>query len=263
MEIDTTATPITHPRSDGRSENTLRPLQCELGGLQHCDGSAEWKSGSTSVLCAVHGPTAPRSLQHEHAAQCRISVVIQSGAGVSATYEREWEDFLRHQLEACIVTSQYPRCTISVVLHILTADGSVLAACWHAAVSALMDAGIDLRGLPVAVTICTPQNTDKNGSGSSTANNNAPLPQLQLDPVAEEEQEADRGVLVVILLSDKQKVQLLGCHSSNSLRQSPAQILAAVTAAARAVPAVHAFWRLAVEQKVTRESQTLWSGSAV
>ena len=260
MEIDTTATPNTHPRSDGRSENTLRPLQCELGGLQNCDGSAEWKSGSTSVLCAVHGPTAPRSLQHEHAAQCRVSVVIQSGAGVNATYEREWEDFLRHQLEACIVTSQYPRCTISVVLHILTADGSVLAACWHAAVSALMDAGIDLRGLPVAVTICNPKNADKNGN---TANNNAPLQQLQLDPVAEEEQEADRGVLVVILLLDHKQLQLLGCHSSNSLRQSPAQLLAAVSAAARAVPAVHAFWRLAVEQKVTRESQTLWSGSAV
>jgi len=161
------------------------------------------------------------------------------------TFEREWEAMLTQQLAACILTEQYPRSVVSVVLQILTADGSVLAACWHAAVSALMDAGVALRGLPVAVTCC----------GTTSSIGDTLL--VRLDPVADEEQQAD-SVMTVVLNHQK---QLLGCHTTTSMRQSPTQVLTCVSTAARAVPAVQAFWRLALEQKVTRESQTLWSGT--
>jgi len=238
-------------RPDGRLDNTLRPLSCELGCLQNCDGSAEWKSGYTAVLAAVHGPIAPRTLSQEDASGCRVSVVIKSGDATN-TYEREWEACLIQQLAACIVTEDYPRTVVSVVLQVLTADGSVLGACLHAAVSALMDAGVALRGLPVAVTCAL----DCSGHRSSKKKD-TPTATIQLDPVAEEEQQAD-SVVVAFLNNDK---QILGCHTTTSMRQGTAEILTCLGNAARAVPAVQAFWRLAMEQKATRESQTLWSGS--
>jgi ribonuclease PH len=227
-------------RSDGRSENTLRQLSCELGCLKNCDGSAQWKSGHTAVLAAVHGPIAPRQAQYEDSANCIVSVVVKSGA--TTVTEREWEGFLTKQLTACIMTKSYPRCVISIVLQILNADGSVLAAALHAAVSALMDAGIDMKTLPTAVTCRCLDNY------------------FQLDPAAEEERDADAVLLLVFPShATADKCVLLGCHTTASIKQPAVQALNCCTTAARAVPAVQAFWRLAIEQKVTRESQTLWS----
>lgn len=234
-------------RSDGRSENTLRPLSCELGSLTNCDGSAVWKSGHTSVLAAVHGPIAPRQVQHESAAGCVVSVVIKSGnnAALSSNnngtmYDPEWESFLTQQLTACIVTENYPRSVISIILQIVNADGSVLAAALHAAVSALMDAGIDMKLLPTAVTCCYDGDT------------------IQLDPSLEEEQ-ASHAVLVVVFAPNSNGL-LLGCHTTASMRQSVVQVLNCCTTAARAVPAIQAFWRLAIE-KVTREAYALKESS--
>ena len=246
---------VATSRLDGRLENTLRPLSCELGCLVNCDGSCEWKSGSTTVLAGVHGPIAPRLLSHEDSARCQVSVVIKSG-DANNTYEREWEVCLAQQLTACIITESYPRTVISVVVQVLTADGSVLAACLHAAVSALMDAGIDLRRLPVAVTCAlhsTQQQQQQQQSDSMSPSANL---LIKLDPLAEEEQQAE-SVVVVFLDNDH---RVLGCHTSASMRQGPTQVLTCISTAARAVPAVQAFWRLAMEQKATRESQTLWSG---
>ena len=257
--ISNSTSNITTSRLDGRLENSLRPLSCELGCLVNCDGSCEWKSGSTTVLAGVHGPIAPRLLSHEDSARCQVNVVIKSG-DANNTYEREWEVCLSQQLTACIITEYYPRTVVSVVVQVLTADGSVLAACLHAAVLALMDAGIDLRRLPVAVTCALnskqQQQQQQQLLSSDPKSPVSPL-RIQLDPVAEEEQQAE-SVVVVFLDNDH---RVLGCHTSASMRQGPMQVLTCISTAARAVPAVHAFWRLAMEQKATRESQTLWSGA--
>jgi ribonuclease PH len=235
--------------------HALRPLSCELGCLQSCDGSALWKSGGggTSVLAAVHGPVAPRQQQQQQngaaaaaASECQISVVIiqSSSSGGGDGYHREWEVFLSRQLQGCVVTEKYPRSVVSVVLQILNADGSVLAAVLHAAVSALQDAGIDVKFLPTAVTCyVTPNRT------------------IRLDPSADEEQAA-QAVLVLVLhpksVSSSDPL-LLGCHTTSAMKLTTQQVLQCVTVAAKAVPAITAFWRLVVEQKVTREAQTLWS----
>jgi exosome complex component RRP46 len=220
-------------RLDGRSENTLRPLSCELGSLHNCDGSAIWKSGSTAVLAAVHGPIAPRQASHESSAGCVVSLVIKTNATNASSsnqmYDPEWEDFLTQQLAACIVTESYPRCVISIVLQILNADGSVLAVALHAAVSALMDAGIDMHLLPTAVTC-------------SCASDGS----MQLDPSYEEEQ-SSQGVIVFVFSPD-QSHGMLGCYTTASLQQSTVQLLQCCSTCQRAVPAIQAFWRLAMEK---------------
>jgi len=225
-------------RPDGRSASTLRPLSCELSTLQNADGSSLWKSGSTHVLAAVHGPMAPRQPHHE-LEYATVSVVIKSGTAIN-TLEREWEDFLTQVLSACILVESYPRSIVQVVVQVLAADGSVLVACLHACVSALMDAGIVMKTLPVGVTCLL--------AADET---------IQLDPSAQEEQAEGAGVIVLVSESNNLDM-ILGCHTQG-IQNTMDKILQCSSVAERAAPAVTAFWRLAIEQKVTRESKTLWS----
>ena len=226
-------------RPDGRSSGgTLRPLACELSCLHRADGSALWKSGATHVLAAVHGPLAPRQLSKEDSHSALVTVLLKSGTAV--TLEREWESFLSKVLMACVDVTKYPRTVIQVVLQIIQTDGSVLSCALHAAVAALLDAGIVMFSLPVATTCLLSKS----------------LP-MRLDPTAEEEENDDSSVIV--LVNDNLKPEkILGCQTMGA--SVPLEsLLTCLQTASRASAAVVAFWRLAVEQKVTRQSHTLWS----
>lgn len=226
-------------RPDGRSNGgTLRPLACELSCLHRADGSALWKAGATHVLAAVHGPLSPRQLSKEDSKSGLVTVLLKSGTAV--TLEREWESFLSRVLMACVDVSKYPRTVIQVVLQIIQTDGSVLSCALHAAVAALLDAGIIMLSLPVATTCLLSES----------------LP-MRLDPTLEEEENDDSSV--VVLVNDNLKPnEILACQTMGTSLPLES-LLTCLQAASRASPAVVAFWRLAVEQKVTRQSQTLWS----
>ena len=259
-------------RSDGRSgDNTLRPLSCELSCLHRADGSALWKSGSTHVMAAVYGPIAPQHMSREQASGAIVSVLIKSGKNTNSSnsgsntgtsqgatsllVEQEWIALLTNVLSSAIDTSQHPRTVIEIVLQIIQDDGSVLGCLCHAAVAALMDAGVELLYLPVATTCLVMTMTENSTNGKH-----------MLDPtLAEEEQENAAQIVLVTDPNSNQKgqkqqdSQILACHTIGSNTASIEQLLSCIPLAARASPAVTAFWRLAVEQKVTRESQTLWS----
>jgi ribonuclease PH len=238
-------------RFDGRLANTLRPLSCELSCLENADGSCLWKSGATQVLAAVHGPIAPRQAQHE-AETATVSVVIKSGVENMVT--GEWEGFLTHMLSASICAADYPRCTIQVVLQIISADGSVLGAALHAAVSSLMDAGIAMQSLPVAVTCLLTREENTTVDAPSTTGNSK---SIQLDPSADEENAVGAGI--VVLVSDSTNpLKILGCQTAG-ISMNTDTLLQCCSVTEKACPAVTAFWRLAMEQKATRESKTLWS----
>jgi ribonuclease PH len=228
-------------RADGRgSEGALRPLACELSCLHRADGSALWKSGSTHVMAAVYGPLAPQNMTKEKETSI-VSVLIKSGKPDQATLEYEWGEFLTNVLSSCIDRSMYPRSVVEVVLQIIQADGSLLSCLLHAAIAALMDAGVDLLYLPVATTCLV-----KNDSSP-----------IHLDPTSAEEEEADTTVLVLVN-ENNQSDRILGSHTAGP-GLSLEKLLSCTQVASKACPAILAFWRLAVEQKVTRESQTLWS----
>jgi exosome complex component RRP46 len=242
-------------RSDGRSENALRPISCELGVLQNCDGSATWKSGRTSILAAVHGPTAPRQSQFESSIGCIVSVVMKSGRiGTNCgSYDTEWESFLTQQLAACIVKESYPRCVISIILQIINDDGSVLAAALHAAVSALLDAAIEMKYLPTAATCyCEKYSAPTPPMSTSTTTSI-----IILDPTVDEEKSA-QAVIVLVFLPKADS--LIGCYTTASMRLSAKQLINCCVIASRAVPAIQAFRRLTVE-KVTEASYHIQESS--
>lgn len=234
---------VNNKRADGRaSDTTLRPLACELSCLHRPDGSALWKSGSTHILAAVYGPIAPQNMNNEGDVG-RVSVVIKSGMTDNGTYEHEMGEFLTEILSSCIDVSVFPRCIIEVVLQIIMSDGSLLGCLLHGAVAALMDAGVDLLYLPVATTCLV---------GSTTSS------KIRLDPTAVEEQE-DRDSSILVLVNEQKKPdRILGSHTVGS-GVSLDELLSCVQIASKACSAIPTFWRLAMEQKLNRESQTLWS----
>ncbi len=251
-------------RPDGRSSAaTLRPLSCELSCLQRPDGSALWKAGSTHVLAAVYGPVAPMNPQLEEstATEAHVSVVVKSGT--ANDYEQtELSEFLTQTLAACIDVQQFPRCIIEVVLQIIQNDGSLPAGLLHAGVAALMDAGVDLLYLPVATTcLVTSSSTLSNtisGTTSTTSTSTSTSTSILLDPTSAEE-EQDRDSSVICLVNQEQEPdRILASHTMGS-GTSLDDLLQCLQIASKACSAIPAFWRLAMEQKVNRESQTLWS----
>jgi len=240
-------------RVDGRpSEGTLRPLSCELSTLHNADGSALWKSGSTHVLAAVHGPLAPLNMAKEDQDRAIVSVVIKSGGRQDKT-EYEWGEFLRNVLAACIDRDRYPRSVVEIVFQIIQADGSLLSCLLHAAVAALMDAGIELLYAPVATTCLLQDPMEEDGMSAEEAGS------VVLDPCRAEEEEPHTSVMVLVNESSRPD-KILGTHTIGH-GVSLETILACLPMAASAGPAIVAFWRLAVEQKVSRECHTLWSTS--
>lgn len=228
------STTSSNSRPDGRtSGGTLRPLSCELSPLQRADGSALWKAGSTQILAAVYGPIAPQ----------RTSVEKHDGAVLSIIFTnyREHEALLTKILEGCVCVQQYKRCVIEVVLQAINNDGAMLSCALHAIVAALMDAGIAMNELPIATTIALAASDDS----------------ILLDPCQEEE---DQQACLTLISSNSNPERLLGSMGGGQ-KLSLERMLACMEAAAKANPAVMAFLRLALEQKVTRQSKTLLSSS--
>lgn len=251
---------------------TLRPFGCELSTLSQADGSAIWKSGGTSVLASVHGPAAPRQAALEQPnAQVSLIVAGQTSSSENnmSTDQTEWEPLLRNVLDRCIHVAQYPRCVIQVVCHVLSNDGSVLAACLHASVAALMDAGIAMRQLPTAVAlrVLPVDNDHDNHHGYH----------LSLDPNMEQEQDMDRSpletpcALLCIILAESSSSSSPSSSNNNSNTNNDMVILAthtrggpapieiwpmATSLAERARPALTNFMKMALQQKMKARNKT-------
>ena len=86
-----------------------------------------------------------------------------------------------------LLTHLYPHSTIVVTLHVLSQDGSLLAACLNASTLALIDAGIPMTDYIVACTsgcLTSLASSSRNGSGGEDGGTD-PL----LDLNGQEEQE--------------------------------------------------------------------------
>ncbi|KAL7491956.1 hypothetical protein ACHAWT_001236 [Skeletonema menzelii] len=244
--------------------------------------------GGNSSGGAVQVKDKKDNFANKSANMTSIAVPLPSGGGAT---ERELEYFLRDALSSCIMLERYPRCVIQVVIQIVQADGSVLGTAVNCAVMALMDAGIAMRGLAVAATcvainkspLSRVEDMDIDASDDKDENKNDNVT-IWLDPTAEEESGEGHGTVVIVVDASKIPKQ----SNSNSItsisndmdqvelnaEQNDANIITSFTYGAplsldglltsierskQSCAAFTAFMRLAVEQKVQKEEQTLWS----
>mmetsp|Transcript_33780 Transcript_33780/g.95602 ORF Transcript_33780/g.95602 Transcript_33780/m.95602 type:complete len:244 (-) Transcript_33780:179-910(-) len=146
-------------RRDGRGTHTLRQMGLDLASLKQADGSAAWRQEGTHVLAAVHGPIeAPPRKENSEAAV--VEVVFRPLQYVPGEAEREKEQVIRQTVEAAILGALHPRTTVQVVLQVVSDDGALLACAINAACFALLDAGVPMSRMFMAVGCCVTEGGD-------------------------------------------------------------------------------------------------------
>ncbi|XP_010503239.1 PREDICTED: exosome complex exonuclease RRP46 homolog [Camelina sativa] len=148
MEID---------RVDGRTPNQLRPLACSRNILHRPHGSASWSQGDTKVLAAVYGPKAGTK-KNENAEKACFEVIWKPKTGQIGKVEKECEMILKRTIQSICVLTVNPNTTTSVIIQVVHDDGSLLPCAINAACAALVDAGIPMKHLAVAICCCLADN---------------------------------------------------------------------------------------------------------
>ncbi|GAB7355715.1 hypothetical protein MBLNU459_g6414t1 [Dothideomycetes sp. NU459] len=189
MPLDTSSYTLAHLRLDGRRWNELRRISGQISTQAAADGSSYLEMGNTKVICTINGPTESRRAGGGGANdQAKIEVEIglagfsgverkRRGRGDKRT--QELQHTIAQAFASTLSTHLYPHSTITVNLHVLSQDGSLLAACINAATLALIDAGIPMTDYIAACTA---------GSTSSYASNDEDAdPLLDLNGLEEQE----------------------------------------------------------------------------
>ncbi|XP_057435614.1 exosome complex exonuclease RRP46 homolog [Lotus japonicus] len=145
-------------RPDGRSPNQLRPLACSRSVLHRAHGSATWSQGETKVFAAVYGPKAGTK-KNENPEKASIEVIWKPNTGQIGQVEKEYEMILKRTLESICIRSIYPNTTTSVIVQVVHDDGALLPCAINAACAALVDAGIPLKHLAVAICCSVADNS--------------------------------------------------------------------------------------------------------
>lgn len=144
MEID---------RDDGRSPSQLRPLSCSHNVLHRAHGSASWSQGDTKVLAAVYGPKAGTK-KNENPEKACIEVIWKPKTGQIGKLEKEFEMILKRTLQSICILTLNPNTTTSIIVQVVNDDGALLVCAINAACAALVDAGIPMKHLAVAICCC-------------------------------------------------------------------------------------------------------------
>ncbi len=148
-------------RTDGRAPDELRPIKIKVGVLSNAQGSAYIEQGKNKILAAVYGPkeALPKhiSLPDRCILRCRYHMAPFSTperkSPAPSRREIELSMVIRNALEPLVMTSLFPRTVIDIFIEVLQADGGTRCAGLTAAVLALADAGIPLRGLTAACAV--------------------------------------------------------------------------------------------------------------
>ncbi|KAK7190502.1 hypothetical protein DPSP01_005272 [Paraphaeosphaeria sporulosa] len=188
MPLDTSTYSLALLRLDGRRWNELRNIHAQISTQAAADGSSYLEMGNTKVLCTVTGPAEGRQSGQRGGRDNEAKVEVEIGfAGFSGLERRKRKNDKRtsemqHTLETAysslLLTHLYPHSTITLNIHILSQDGSLLAACINAATLALIDAGVPMTDYLVACTAAS-------SATSAESDNSDPL--LDLNNLEEQE----------------------------------------------------------------------------
>ncbi len=103
-------------------------------------------SGSTAIMESIVGPVESFFGRKDKSASAaaRVEVNVKT-ANHEVVGVEQLESTLRELAQNVIQLDQYPKCLIQVVLHIVTLDGSLLAALCNAMMVLLQRSGILLK----------------------------------------------------------------------------------------------------------------------
>ncbi|KAI1497006.1 ribosomal protein S5 domain 2-like protein [Biscogniauxia marginata] len=237
MPLDTSTYDLALLRVDGRRWNELRRLHGQIRTQAAADGSSYLEMGNTKVMCVVAGPSedsrrrggqaaaSASSSNNAATADVAVSIVVAGFSSIDRKKRgrgdkriQELQTTVSKALAANLHTHLYPRSTISVSLHVLSQDGSLLAALLNAATLALVDAGVPMTDYLVA---CTAGSTSSYAAADESAD---PLVDLN----SQEEQELP--FLTVATLGATDRVAVLVCESRVQVSRLEGMMASAVDA---------------------------------
>ncbi|KAM3507841.1 hypothetical protein MY11210_006978 [Beauveria gryllotalpidicola] len=218
MPLDTSTYSLALLRVDGRRWNELRRLHALIRTQDAADGSSYLEMGHTKVMCVVSGPSEQQQQNQKKGGQANASsrdgatvnvhIIIAGFSSVDRKKRgrndkriQEMEITIAKALSSNLHTHIFPHSSISISLHVLSQDGSLLAALLNATTLALIDAGIPMNDY---IAACTAGSTSSFAAGDDSAD---PL----LDLNNQEEQELP--YLTVATLGDSDRVAVLACES--------------------------------------------------
>ena len=118
-------------RVDGRRDSDIRQIKMNIGLMKSADGSAYFEQGLNKVLVIVQGPQEP--VRRENAVDIGTLTCKLVNAPFSGTDRKrrrtgdrktaEMETIIKQTFQSVIALDLYPRSEISIVVHILEADG--------------------------------------------------------------------------------------------------------------------------------------------
>lgn len=130
----------------------------ELGVLDSVDGSAQWQTGSTKVLCSVTGPVAAKP-RDERPDVATVELVCRPVTGLSNVRSTSIQDRVFRALSSVMLRHLHPRMLVQIVVQVVEPGEPLeyncreLAAAINSAVSALIDASFPLQGVATAVSV--------------------------------------------------------------------------------------------------------------
>ncbi|KAL8646587.1 MAG: hypothetical protein Q9226_006795 [Calogaya cf. arnoldii] len=189
MPLDTSTYSLALLRLDGRRWNELRRMHAQISTQPTADGSSYLEMGNTKIICTVAGPAEGRragGTGGDANAVVQVEIGIAGFCGVDRKRRgrgdkrtSEMQMTIANAFSNTLFTHLYPHSTILITLHVLSQDGSLLAACLNASTLALIDAGVPMSDY---VAACT------SGSTSSySSNDEAADPLLDLNGTEEQE----------------------------------------------------------------------------
>ena len=167
---------------DGRRAQELRSLEISLsphtasstslvpasaGAVGQPDGAAKVDQGLSSVLVYVYGPREPVKVNRivsQRTDKASINVEVATAPWGSTEWRHrshgerrvvELANAIRSTFEPVLLTHQFPRSQVNMVVEVLQQDGSVLPTAINACTLALMDAGIPMIDYVTSLT-CGP-----------------------------------------------------------------------------------------------------------
>ena len=230
-------------RKDLRSPLQSRALSSELGVVLEADGSAQITMGSSKIVASVVGPTQPKYGRHELFDRASIDVEVELSSSVANNgmdklqQKKNCESFLKESLSTCIELQQFPRLLILFKVLVVSNDGSMFAVALNTCILALLDAGLPMKFVPNAVSLCS----------KNTAT------ELFLDPSLEEESEAAANYTFTIKpvpVNNTENVEgeIIVSNCAGSFSMDNLNI--AISAAMEASQVAQAMMRSVVEAKV-------------
>jgi len=217
-------------RVDGRRPHEVRRVQVAFGVLDRCDGSALVHQGLTKVAAMVNGPREVAGIgaigRDRAVVKCTVS---QAAFSTTERRRRRAGDkrtapiarFVEETFSNVVQGKLLGNAQIDITLHILQADGSVLAACICATSLALLHAGIPMIDF---VSCCSIGYID--GQVVLDLNHQeetAGGPQLSLSLLPRTRQvltlkmESSATRLSTTMLDQLMEVARIGCHQLNKL----------------------------------------------